>query len=68
MNRSSQGWESSVTCDIVVFKGEGRAFCAGGDVVGELRGDSAGFHAQSASTSGRPELTVTRVIPLLLLL
>jgi hypothetical protein len=33
---SAQGWEASQTCSIVLLKGEGRAFCAGGDVVGRL--------------------------------
>jgi len=28
-----EGWENSQSCNLVVFKGEGRAFCAGGDVV-----------------------------------
>ena len=29
-----QGWEASRTCNIILLKGKGRAFCAGGDVVG----------------------------------
>lgn len=27
-----QSWESSKSCNLVILKGEGRAFCAGGDV------------------------------------
>lgn len=30
-----EGWEDSRTCNMVILKGEGRGFCAGGDVVGK---------------------------------